>query len=110
MRVGNTDAEGRMVMTDLVCEARERSYENETPVIITCATLTGHVCRALGISAAIVPNYVSLTHDLPQQLLKIGSSLGELFEISQLKEEDFLKYHFKLCNSSLCPPTKTAEA
>ena len=44
VRVGNTDAEGRMAMVDLLCHVKERCInENLTnPEIYTIATLTGH--------------------------------------------------------------------
>ncbi|BHF81859.1 metalloexopeptidase activity [Sparganum proliferum] len=46
VRVGNTDAEGRMVMTDLLCEAKEQAVSSKNPFLFTIATLTGHVIRA----------------------------------------------------------------
>lgn len=51
IRVGNTDAEGRMVMVDLLCEAKEAALKETNPQLFTIATLTGHVIRAYG------PNY-----------------------------------------------------
>lgn len=44
IRIGNTDAEGRMVMTDLLCEAKEKAIHAVNPFIYTIATLTGHAC------------------------------------------------------------------
>lgn len=51
VRIGNTDAEGRMVMADLLCEAKENALNETNPHLFTIATLTGHVIRAYG------PNY-----------------------------------------------------
>lgn len=48
IRVGNTDAEGRMVMVDLLCEAKENALKEVNPQLFTIATLTGHVIRAYG--------------------------------------------------------------
>lgn len=48
IRIGNTDAEGRMVMTDILCEAKEDALKAVNPFIYTIATLTGHVCRVYG--------------------------------------------------------------
>ncbi|KAL5471135.1 hypothetical protein EMCRGX_G029218 [Ephydatia muelleri] len=55
VRVVNTDAEGRMVMADLLCRAKESALKPKNykycPHIFTIATLTGHVIRTYG------PNY-----------------------------------------------------
>uniref|UniRef100_A0A8C7V3V0 Zgc:152830 n=1 Tax=Oncorhynchus mykiss TaxID=8022 RepID=A0A8C7V3V0_ONCMY len=51
VRVGNTDAEGRMVMVDLLCEMKEKAVHEVSPQLFTIATLTGHAIRAMG------PNY-----------------------------------------------------
>lgn len=48
IRVGNTDAEGRMVMVDVLCEAKESALNAVNPQLFTIATLTGHVIRAYG--------------------------------------------------------------
>jgi leucyl aminopeptidase len=48
VRVGNTDAEGRMVMVDPLCEAKEMALNEVNPFLFTVATLTGHVIRAYG--------------------------------------------------------------
>lgn len=48
VRVGNTDAEGRMVMVDVLCEAKENALKEINPQLFTIATLTGHVIRAYG--------------------------------------------------------------
>ena len=45
IRVGNTDAEGRMVMADLLCEAKDMALNSVKPRLFTIATLTGHVIR-----------------------------------------------------------------
>ncbi|KAJ2360498.1 hypothetical protein IW150_007481, partial [Coemansia sp. RSA 2607] len=60
--INDTDAEGRLVMTDPVAECRERILAareagNKTPAVIyTAATLTGHVIRAYGWYGATVAN------------------------------------------------------
>lgn len=48
VRVGNTDAEGRMAMADSLCEAKEIAANEVNPQLFTIATLTGHVIRAYG--------------------------------------------------------------
>ena len=48
VRVGNTDAEGRMAMADALWHAKEAAKTATNPHIMTIATLTGHVIRAYG--------------------------------------------------------------
>ena len=48
VRVGNTDAEGRMAMADCLCEAKEHAVNAVNPQIYTIATLTGHAIIAMG--------------------------------------------------------------
>ena len=50
IRVGNTDAEGRMAMVDVLCRARELALADPDPQLFTMATLTGHACLAVGYS------------------------------------------------------------
>nr|XP_015197444.1 PREDICTED: putative aminopeptidase W07G4.4 [Lepisosteus oculatus] len=54
IRVGNTDAEGRMVMADLLCEMKEKAVSEVAPEIFTIATLTGHAIRAMGSDYSII--------------------------------------------------------
>lgn len=93
VRVGNTDAEGRMVMVDLIREAVESCQSDKNTkghsTILTCATLTGHACRAYGMCGAIVPNSVAFENGFARSLAATGESLGEPFAISQLRREDF---------------------
>merc|ERR1712241_531593 len=42
LRVGNTDAEGRMAMVDVLCHAKEKALNEVKPHLMTFATLTGH--------------------------------------------------------------------
>ncbi len=54
VRIGNTDAEGRMVMADLLCEAKEQALNETNPFLFTIATLTGHVIRAYGDKYTVI--------------------------------------------------------
>ncbi|KAK6468484.1 putative aminopeptidase W07G4.4 [Huso huso] len=90
IRVGNTDAEGRMVMADLLSEMKERALSEVAPELFTIATLTGHAIRAMG------PNYSIIMDNGPaqsvgnaQQWQKAGDELGDVFEISTVRREDF---------------------
>uniref|UniRef100_A0A8C3A3X3 Zgc:152830 n=1 Tax=Cyclopterus lumpus TaxID=8103 RepID=A0A8C3A3X3_CYCLU len=81
VRVGNTDAEGRMVMVDLLCEMKEKAVRETSPELFTIATLTGHAIRAMG------PNYSVST---AQRLrLTAGEKLGDVFEVSSIRREDY---------------------
>jgi leucyl aminopeptidase len=90
IRVGNTDAEGRMVMADPLCYIKELALNEVNPQLFTMATLTGHVIRAYGenYTAAIDngPAQASLT---AQRLQAAGEAVGDPFEISTVRREDF---------------------
>uniref|UniRef100_A0A8C7Q2M5 Cytosol aminopeptidase domain-containing protein n=1 Tax=Oncorhynchus mykiss TaxID=8022 RepID=A0A8C7Q2M5_ONCMY len=79
VRVGNTDAEGRMVMVDLLCEMKEKAVCEVSPQLFTIATLTGHAIRAMG------PNYSVRTGPFTHT----GEVLGDLFEVSSIRREDY---------------------
>ena len=48
IRVGNTDAEGRMAMADVLAHMKEKALNEINPHLMTVATLTGHARMALG--------------------------------------------------------------
>ncbi|VDN23213.1 unnamed protein product [Dibothriocephalus latus] len=48
VRVGDTDAEGRLDMSDMLYEAREQALKSINPRIFTIATLTGAASRSFG--------------------------------------------------------------
>merc|ERR1712212_11221 len=48
LRVGNTDAEGRMAMVDVLCHMKEKALKETNPHLMTVATLTGHAVLANG--------------------------------------------------------------
>uniref|UniRef100_A0A3Q2VLF5 Zgc:152830 n=1 Tax=Haplochromis burtoni TaxID=8153 RepID=A0A3Q2VLF5_HAPBU len=81
VRVGNTDAEGRMVMVDLLCEMKEKAVNEVSPQLFTIATLTGHAIRAMG------PNYSVSTHNVAFSWQ--NAVLGDLFEVSTIRREDY---------------------
>uniref|UniRef100_A0A3B4WPK2 Zgc:152830 n=1 Tax=Seriola lalandi dorsalis TaxID=1841481 RepID=A0A3B4WPK2_SERLL len=90
VRVGNTDAEGRMVMVDLLCEMKEKAVCETSPELFTIATLTGHAIRAMG------PNYSIIMDNGPAhrsgnaaQWQKAGEVLGDVFEVSSIRREDY---------------------
>ena len=96
IRIGNTDAEGRMAILDSLCEAKELALNQPNPHLFTIATLTGHVMRTYG------QNYSGIMSNGPARIFGVDSSLqeaGELiadpYEISRIRREDYLNHKGK---------------
>uniref|UniRef100_A0A3B4TEB8 Zgc:152830 n=1 Tax=Seriola dumerili TaxID=41447 RepID=A0A3B4TEB8_SERDU len=89
VRVGNTDAEGRMVMVDLLCEMKEKAVCETSPELFTIATLTGHAIRAMGPNYSISLPHHQLTHGLCSTFRAAGEVLGDVFEVSSIRREDY---------------------
>ena len=89
VRVGNTDAEGRLVLADLLSHLREQAKAATSPCILSVATLTGHVARAMGIYTAVVENGPARKSRLSSGLASIGDQWGDPVEVSRLRREDF---------------------
>ena len=114
VRVGNTDAEGRMIMVDPLCEAKERALNEVNPFLFTIATLTGHVIRAYGEDyTAIVCNGPSRARKVDHQFQSVGDAIADPYEISTLRREDYTMVEGKSeyedllqCNNA--PSTMTA--
>jgi leucyl aminopeptidase len=77
--VDNTDAEGRLVLTDGLARAGEEGATH----IVDIATLTGAVVRALGPSVAGVMG----DRDLSRRIIRSGENHGEAFWELPLVEE-----------------------
>ncbi|MCI4381247.1 hypothetical protein PGIGA_G00249270 [Pangasianodon gigas] len=90
VRVGNTDAEGRMVMVDLLCEMKEKAVKEVSPHLFTIATLTGHAIRAMGPNYSIIlDNGAAHREDNALKWQKAGEVLGDMFEVSTIRREDY---------------------
>ncbi|MBY5990619.1 leucyl aminopeptidase family protein [Ferrimonas balearica] len=89
VRIGNTDAEGRLVLADVLSHLRETAAECENPVMMSLATLTGHVGRAYGPYSAVIENAVARGQAMGGQLQLVSELWGEPFELSRLRREDF---------------------
>ncbi|KAK5909688.1 hypothetical protein CesoFtcFv8_003596 [Champsocephalus esox] len=90
VRVGNTDAEGRMVMVDLLCEMKEKAATEKCPQLFTIATLTGHAIRAMGPDYSIImDNGPAHRNKNAAQWQKAGEALGDVFEVSTIRREDY---------------------
>lgn len=91
IRVGNTDAEGRMAMADALCQMKERVLKEQLPDphLYTIATLTGHAVLAVGNNAIVMDNGPARAADHGLTLQREGENVGDPFEISILRKEDF---------------------
>ena len=91
VRVGNTDAEGRMAMADLLCKAREEALASGGPAnLFTVATLTGHVIRAYGLGyTGVMDNGPAQAQEISQKLAASGLAMGDPCEVSTVRREDF---------------------
>ena len=88
VRIGNTDAEGRLVLADLLSHLRVRAQDSVTPRLFTVATLTGHAARAVGPYSIALDNGPALDLDIARQLSISGECAGDCFELSRLRRED----------------------
>ena len=89
LRVGNTDAEGRMAMCDVLCHAKEKALNLPDPHLLTIATLTGHAARTYGGYSAIMDNGPAAKVKFAHSVQRVGESFGDAFEISTMRKEDF---------------------
>lgn len=90
VRVGNTDAEGRMVMADLLAEMAARAERERAPHLYTVATLTGHAGRAYGpgYTAAMDNHAAAWGGGHARALAAAGERLGDMLEVSRVRRED----------------------
>lgn len=88
--VGNTDAEGRMVLADMLAALRpEAEAAGDDVICMSVATLTGHVIRAYGPYPSVMGNGVAVERGWPQRIAQAGAQLGEPFEVSTIRREDY---------------------
>lgn len=90
VRIGNTDAEGRLVLADLLSELRERALaDGGESLIASVATLTGHVIRAFGPYVGAIENKASRDKGTIAKLVEVGERWGEPFEWTRVRREDY---------------------
>jgi leucyl aminopeptidase len=93
VRVVNTDAEGRMVMLDPLCEMKERALNEVNPHIFTIATLTGHAVLTVGEGYSIaMDNGPAHRNETGVKLREASEMVGDMVEVSILRREDY-DYH-----------------
>jgi len=89
VRIGNTDAEGRLVLADLMSHLRQEADAAINPILFSVATLTGHAARAVGPYTALVENGAALQREISATLAKQGDLWGDPSEVSRSRREDF---------------------
>ncbi|CAF0982637.1 unnamed protein product, partial [Brachionus calyciflorus] len=90
IRVGNTDAEGRMAICDSLCEIKDLALTEKNPHIFTIATLTGHVVRSYGENyTGIMSNGPARNQEVDVKLQKSGEMIADPYEISRIRREDY---------------------
>ncbi|QYK00517.1 M17 family metallopeptidase [Shewanella psychrotolerans] len=91
VRIGNTDAEGRLVLADLLSHLRLKAINEPNAQLFSVATLTGHVVRCYGGYTAVVENPVAREQGVGERLQQLGEAWGEPLELSRLRREDYAK-------------------
>ncbi len=89
VRIGNTDAEGRLVLADLLSHLRLDAATAVNPTLFTVATLTGHAARAVGPYTALVENGAAKRQQLSARLAAVGELWADPHEVSTSRREDF---------------------
>jgi leucyl aminopeptidase len=89
VRIGNTDAEGRLVLADLLSHLRQEAMDAVNPTLFSVATLTGHAARAVGPYTALVENGAALQQRLSATLAQVGDLWADPSEVSRSRREDF---------------------
>jgi leucyl aminopeptidase len=88
VRIGNTDAEGRLILADLLALARELALSGAAdPILLSVATLTGHVYRAHGPYTGALgnaPGRVELA-----RLMALAELWAEPMETARPRREDY---------------------
>lgn len=104
VRIGNTDAEGRMSVSDSVALFKEKAINEKLPDphIFTVCTLTGHAIIAYGEGYSIcVDNGPARASGHSERLKRISEEIGDPFEVSILRKEDFEFHRGKLYGDDL---------
>ncbi|MFT6331518.1 MAG: leucyl aminopeptidase [Bermanella sp.] len=89
VRVGNTDAEGRMLLADLLSHLRLDAINAVNPELFSVATLTGHAAIAFGPYTALVENKPAREQHIAKNLFTHGELCADPVEPSLSRREDF---------------------
>lgn len=89
VRIGNTDAEGRLVLADLLAALLEEAAGAPSPTLISLATLTGHAALAHGPYSALVGNGAARQARIAETMEVFGDAWGDPCAPSRLRPEDY---------------------
>ncbi|WP_444996143.1 M17 family metallopeptidase [Aliikangiella sp. IMCC44359] len=89
VRIGNTDAEGRLVMADLLSHGREQAKNEVAPELMTVATLTGHAALAAGPYTILIENGPARDQQVANHLEESGELWGDCIEVGRSRREDW---------------------
>lgn len=89
VRIGNTDAEGRLVLSDLLAAARSHADPSTPTLLLSIATLTGHVYRAFGPYAGVIGNGPAKRLGVMDRIDEFGEMWAEPVERSRPRREDY---------------------
>lgn len=89
VRIANTDAEGRLAMTDALSHCREHAKDAVSPELMTVATLTGHAALSVGPYTSLVENGTARAQGTAQGLADAGEIWGDCMEINRPRREDW---------------------
>jgi leucyl aminopeptidase len=89
VRIGNTDAEGRLVLADLLSHLRGDALSAPAPLLLSIATLTGHANRAVGPYCIAIDNRWARIARVGAKFMTEGDRWGDPFEVSRLRREDW---------------------
>ena len=89
VRIGNTDAEGRLVMADLLSHGREMAKQEVAPELMTVATLTGHAALAAGPYTIMIENGPARDQSVANKLEEAGEAWGDGVEVGRSRREDW---------------------
>ena len=97
VRIGNTDAEGRLVLADLMSHLRQQAKDAVNPTLFSIATLTGHAARAVGPYTALVENGAARKAGVSAKIAELGDIWGDPSELSSSRREDFAFIKARSC-------------
>jgi leucyl aminopeptidase len=107
VRIGNTDAEGRLVLADLLALARELAMSGAAePTLISIATLTGHVYRAHGPYTGAICN--APARGELARLTALAEAWGEPMECARPRREDYAFIAAKSCAEDVVSSNRLA--
>lgn len=89
VRIGNTDAEGRLVLADLLAAAKSLADGSTPTLLMSIATLTGHVYRAFGPYAGVIGNGPAKRMGVMDKIDELGEMWAEPVERSRPRREDY---------------------